>query len=169
MYSDFHLAEINIARALAPMDSPLMADFLPLIPPVNDLADRSDGFVWRLQSEYGDATGIRAFDDAAFLVNMSVWRDIESLRAFTYATDHLIPFRARRNWFEPPTFAHVALWWIPAGTIPTLQDGKDRLDLLAALGPTPHAFTFKQPFGPDGARLDPERGARRLIEPPLAP
>jgi hypothetical protein len=163
---ELHLAEINVARALTPLDAPEMADFVALIPGVNELADRSPGFVWRLQTEYGDATGIRAFDDAAMLVNMSVWRDLEALRAFTYASDHLVPFRARRRWFAPPTAPHMALWWIPAGTIPTLQEGKDRLDAVVANGPTPIAFTFKHAFAPDGTPLDPE--ARRL-EPPLPP
>ena len=164
---DFHLAEVNIAKALYPMNAPEMAEFRALIPPVNELADRSPGFVWRLQTEYGDATGIRAFDDEAFLVNMSVWRDLESLRAFTYASDHLIPFRARRKWFEAPTFVHMALWWVPAGTIPTLEEGKARLDAIAALGPTPHAFTFKQAFAPDGTPL--ERAERPALERPLSP
>jgi hypothetical protein len=149
----FHLAEINVARAIMPLDAPEMADFIALIPGVNELADRSPGFVWRLQTEYGDATGIQAFDDAAMLVNMSVWRDLEALRAFTYASDHLVPFRGRRRWFEPPTAPHMALWWIPAGTIPTLQEGKDRLDALVARGPTPLAFTFKQAFAPNGTPL----------------
>ena len=166
MPSGFLLAEINVARALMPLDDPRMADFIALIPGVNELADRSPGMVWRLQNEYGDATGIRAFDDNAMLVNMSVWRDFESLREFTYASDHLIPFRARRRWFEAPATPHMALWWIPAGTIPTLQEGKDRLDLVTAHGPTPHAFTFRQPFAADGRPMG--RDARPL-EPPLSP
>ena len=165
--NDWHLAEINVARALTPLDAPEMADFIALIPGVNQLAERSPGYVWRLQTEYGDATGIRAFDDAAMLVNMSVWRDVEALRGFTYASDHLIPFRARRRWFEVPSAPHVALWWIPAGTIPTLQEGKDRLDLITAKGPTSHAFTFRHAFGPDGAPL--ERDAPRVETPPLSP
>ena len=152
-----HLAEINVARALAPLDDPMLAPFMVQIAAVNELADRSPGFVWRLQTEYGDATGIQAFDDPRVLVNMSVWRDVDSLWRFTYDSGHLAPFRERRRWFEPPTQPHLALWWIPEGRIPTLDEGRARLEHLVAHGPTPFAFTFKQMFDEQGAPMSRER------------
>ncbi len=142
----YHLAQINIARMLAPLDDPRMAGFVDQLEPLNALADASPGFVWRLQDEAGDATSIRVFDDDRILLNMSVWESLETLQDYVYQSTHLAPLRERKQWFEVPDAPHLALWWIPAGHIPTPQEAKARLEHLRRHGPTPQAFTFKQAF-----------------------
>jgi hypothetical protein len=142
----FHLAQLNIARAKAPLDGPELAEFVAALDPVNALADESSGFVWRLQDEDGDATSIRAFDDDLMIVNMSVWESIEALWRFVYDSGHLEVMRRRREWFTRIASAHMVLWWIEAGAVPSLDEAKLRLEHLGAHGPTPHAFTFKHHF-----------------------
>jgi hypothetical protein len=119
-----------------------------LLEPVNALADDSPGFVWRLQTDDGDATGIRAFDDERILVNASVWESMEALWRFVYDGRHLDVMRRRREWFTRLGEAHMVLWWIPAGSIPTLAEMRERIEHLRAHGPTPYAFTFKRHFPP---------------------
>ena len=142
----WQLAQINIARFRAPIDSPLLAGFVEMLDPINALADVAPGFVWRLQTEEGNATSIHAFEDDLILVNLSVWASVEDLNAFVYRSPHFEVFGRRREWTEHMERAYVALWWIPAGTVPTVEEGKRRLDLLIERGPTPEAFTFKLPF-----------------------
>jgi hypothetical protein len=138
-----HLAQINIGRMLAPIDDPLMAEFVAQLAAINALADSTPGFVWRLQSESGDATSIKAYDDELIIVNMSVWESIESLREFAYKSSHAGVMRDRKRWFEKFDGPYMALWWIPAGHTPTPQEGKERLEYLRLHGETPHAFSFK--------------------------
>lgn len=142
----WQLAQINIARFRAPIDAPQLAGFVEMLDPINALADVAPGFVWRLQTDDGNATSIHAFDDDLILVNMSVWASVEDLNAFVYRSPHFEVFRRRREWTEHMEAAYLALWWIPAGTIPTVEEGKRRLDLLRASGPTPEAFTIKTTF-----------------------
>jgi hypothetical protein len=123
-----------------------MADFVALLDPLNAVADEAPGFVWRLQTEDGDATSIRPFDDDAVIVNMSVWESVEALWRFVYDGSHLEVMRRRREWFTRLAEAHLALWWIPAGSIPTVEDIRDRVEHLRAHGPTPYVFTFKRRF-----------------------
>ncbi|MEA2843064.1 MAG: hypothetical protein QOJ69_735 [Actinomycetota bacterium] len=151
MSETHHLAQANVARLLAPLDSPQLAGFVAGLKPVNELADRSPGFVWRLQTDEGDATSIRAFDDDMLIVNMSVWDSAEALADFTYRSDHRSVMRRRREWFEGATEAHLVLWWVPAGHVPDVEEAKERLDLLRRVGPSPAAFTFRAmyPFGED--------------------
>lgn len=144
----FHLAQCNVGRLRAPLDSPQLAGFVAALEPINKLADRAPGFVWRLQTEDGDATAIRAFEDDMLLVNMSVWESVESLAAFAYRTPHRDVMRQRRQWFEHLGEAYLVLWWVPAGTLPTVAEAKARLELLRRLGPSPEAFTFRAPFPP---------------------
>lgn len=148
MNNQYHLAQINIARAVAPLDDPQLQDFMDGLDPINALADEAPGFVWRLQAEDGNATSIRAFADQTILVNMSVWQDIESLRQYVYQSEHVAFLRRRKEWFEKFDGIFVALWWIPAGHIPTVAEAKNRLDHLAAQGETAYAFTFKKTFTP---------------------
>ena len=122
--SDWHIAQVNIALLRAPLDSPELEGFVSMLQSINALADASLGFVWRLQSETGDATGIRAFDDDRIIVNLSVWEAIEALGRFVFASRHIEVLRRRREWFEKMTEAHLALWWIPAGTIPTVAEAE---------------------------------------------
>ncbi|MER7753911.1 DUF3291 domain-containing protein [Kitasatospora sp. NPDC097643] len=142
------LAQVNISRMLEPLDSPLLADFVAALGPVNALADAADGFVWRLQESEGYATGFRIFDDEWLLVNLSVWRDAESLDAFVYSPDHRDVMKRRREWFARPVEAMVALWWVPAGHRPTPQEAQERLVLLREKGPTAGAFTRRESFAP---------------------
>jgi len=157
--SAFHLAQVNIGRWRVPSGHPdhaaSVADFMALLDPVNALADRSPGFVWRLQTEDGNATSIRPYDDPDIAINLSVWESLEALRDFVYATRHLDVMRRRREWFTRAAEAYVALWWVPAGTIPTVDEAKRRLELVRRAGPSPAAFTFRAPFpSPDaGARV----------------
>ena len=150
MSPDYHLAQVNISRLLAPLDSELLADFVAGLEPVNAVADSAPGFVWRLQTEDGDATAIRVFDDAELIVNLTVWTDLPSLGDFVYGTDHSAIMRGRRRWFARPTEAMTALWWVPAGTVPTPADAEQKLRLLRRLGPTSDAFTLRIPFPPPG-------------------
>jgi Domain of unknown function (DUF3291) len=147
----FHVAQINIARANAPTDSPDLAEFIAALEPVNALAESSPGFVWRLQDDAGDAIAIRVFDDDQIIINMSVWESIDALFEFAYRGHHADFFRRRREWFERFQAAHLALWWVPAGHAPTIDEARERLEHLETRGPTPFAFTFKRRFGPTRA------------------
>lgn len=131
---------------LAPVDDPLLAGFVSELDAVNASADQAEGFVWRLQSDSGNATDIQAFDDPMLLVNMSVWESIETLFEFTYKQQHLEIFRNRQKWFTKPEKAHLVLWWVTAGHIPTVEEGKEQLENLQANSPTSEAFTFKHRF-----------------------
>jgi hypothetical protein len=145
-----HLAQVNISRMKAPLDDPSMHAFVSRLAELNALADGSDGFVWRMQDGEGSGnTYLRAFDDDRIIVNMSVWESLEQLRAYTYSGPHAEILRQRRDWFEKFERVAVALWWIPVGHIPTLDEAKARLASLDERGPTPFAFTFKTLFPPD--------------------
>lgn len=144
----YHLAQINIARFRLPAADPANADFISNLDRVNALAELQPGFVWRLKGEGNNALDLHAFDDPNVAVNMSAWESIEALAAFVYRNEeHRAIMRRRREWFDAMDL-HMALWWIPAGSIPTIADGKCALGRLAQLGPTPDAFTFKRPFSP---------------------
>jgi heme-degrading monooxygenase HmoA len=141
-----HLAQVNVATLRFPLDGPELAGFVAQLEPINALADGTPGFLWRLQTEDGDATSIRPFDDERVIVNLSVWESLEALRGFVYASRHLDVMRHRREWFSRMADPYLALWWVPAGTIPTVAEAKERLELLAGQGPTAGAFTFRAPF-----------------------
>ena len=146
----FWLAQANIARMKAPLDDPAMAGFVSQLERINAVADASPGFVWRLQTEDGDATALRAFEDERILFNMSVWESLEALHAYVYRGEHVGPLRDRRLWFEPLEGPPLVLWWIEAGHTPTVEEAKERLRTLADTGPTPEAFTFRRPFPAPG-------------------
>ncbi|MCP4327358.1 MAG: DUF3291 domain-containing protein [Alphaproteobacteria bacterium] len=144
--TDFHLAQFNIARAMAPMDDPVMAEFVAKLNKINALADQAPGFVWRLQDDSGNATTIQAFDDPRLLINMSVWTSVDALFDYVYKSGHAAVMARRKEWFERFGDRHMVLWWVPAGHIPNLGEAKKKLGSLQTLGPTVHAFTFKQRF-----------------------
>jgi heme-degrading monooxygenase HmoA len=151
--SGFHLAQVNIGLPIEPVESELLRGFVEMLEPINALADAAPGFVWRLQTEDGDATAIRAFEDDRLIMNMSVWESMEPFAAFVFGPEHSAVMRQRRQWFVPMD-VYTTAWWIPAGTLPTPADAVQRLDLLRRLGPTPDAFTVKRPFPPpDGVAL----------------
>jgi len=143
----FQLAQINIARMIAPLDDPIMAEFVENLAGINALADVSPGFVWRLQSETGDATNLRPYDDT-ILVNISVWENPECLRDYAFRSQHVEIMRKRKQWFAKFVGAYTALWWIPAGAIPTVEEAKARLEYLRMHGESPYAFSFKKLFPP---------------------
>jgi hypothetical protein len=145
------LAQLNIGQIRHPLDHPQMQGFVSQLDYINAIADATPGFVWRLQTEDGDATAIRPFDDDTILVNMSVWESIDALYEYVYRSDHLKLLRERRQYFEPMQAAYVVLWWIAAGHIPTVGEAVARLEQLRLQGPGPGAFDFKHLFGSDGA------------------
>ena len=150
--SSYHLAQINVGRFLYNRDHPLNADFMNALDPVNAQADDASGFIWRLVGDGNDATDLVPDDsDPQLLVNMSVWRDVDTLGAFVYRNaDHLAFMRRRKEWFEKIEIFQ-ALWWVPAGHIPTVAEGMERVALLRERGPGADAFTFRQTFAaPDG-------------------
>jgi len=147
--ADHELAQVNIARLLAPLDDPQLADFVAKLDPVNAAAEGAAGFVWRLQTEDGNATAIRMYDDDWLIVNMSVWTSPEALLEFVYSEEHRAVLRRRREWFDRLTDATTALWWIPAGHRPTVTEAEVRLDHLRAHGPTPAVFTLRETYRPE--------------------
>ena len=154
--STFHIAQFNIAHMRAPLDDPVMAGFVEQLDYINSVADRAEGFVWRMQTDEGDSTAIRAYGDEPIIVNMSVWTSLEALHDYVYRSDHLGPMRQRKEWFVRSEGPSLVLWWIPEGTVPQVTDGKARLEHLAARGPAPMAFTFKKWFPPPGDTEDRE-------------
>lgn len=143
--SRYELAQLNIGVAKEPLDSPVMADFVGNLDRINALAESSPGFRWRLQTEEGDATALRPLDERT-LVNMSVWRDVESLTAYVYKSAHVEIMRRRREFFERMDQAFMVLWWVPKDHRPTVEEALARLELLRAKGPTAEAFTFRKAF-----------------------
>ena len=146
----YELAQVNIARLKAPLDTPLLKDFVDNLDPVNADADAAAGFVWRLQDEEGDATAIPVFGDP-WLINKSVWRDTDALTAFMYQGRHREMLSRRREWFERVEEAMTTLWWVPEGHRPTVAEAESRLLHLRTHGPTPYAFTLRTSFPPGGA------------------
>jgi hypothetical protein len=144
--SAYELAQLNIGIAKGPMDGSVMADFAANLDRINALADRSPGFVWRLQTEEGNATSIHAFEDENMLLNMSVWRDLESLSGFVYRSSHTEIMRRRREWFERMSEAYMVLWWVPKGHRPSIGEAVARLETLRRNGPCAEAFTFRNAF-----------------------
>jgi hypothetical protein len=144
---DYELAQLNIALMVAPLDSSVMADFVANLDKINALAERSPGYVWRLQTDDGDDTAERPFGED-YLINLSVWKDIESLYNYVYKSAHLEIMRRRKEWFERMREAYTVLWWVPTGHRPTVAEAKDKLEQLRFLGPSADAFTFKKPFPP---------------------
>ena len=157
----YHLAQLNIARLLAPVDSPLLAEFVARLDDINALADAAPGFVWRFQTEDGDATALRPYDDDQIIVNYSVWESPEALRDYVFTGGHAEVMRRRREWFSRMAEAYVVLWWIPAGHRPTMAEASEKLERLRQAGPTPEAFPFKRIFPPPG---EPEKQPAELLD-----
>ena len=147
----FNIAQLNVGRAVAPLDDAVMADFMNWLDEINALAARSPGFIWRLQGDNGNNTGLKVSADPLFIVNLSVWSSIDALYDFTYRSDHKTVFKRRHEWFERLGRPNTVLWWQPAGTQPSVDAALARLDRLTERGPAPDAFTFKQHFPPPGS------------------
>jgi len=135
----FQLAQINIAKMLAPLDNPVMKDFVDNLDRINMLAESSKGFIWRLKDESENATAVRIFDDA-------VWKDIDSLHQFAYKSDHVEIFKRKKEWFERMPVMHMALWYVPEGHRPTVEEAVKRLVHIRQHGETQYAFSFKKHF-----------------------
>lgn len=155
---EYHLAQINVALMRAPLDDPSMAEFAAALDQVNAIADQSPGFVWRLQSESGNATQIQAYSDPRMLVNLSVWQSVNQLKNYVYQSLHSEFFVRRRQWFEKYQGEHLALWWVPVGHLPTVEEGKAKLEHLSQHGDSATAFTFANPFPCPLERLNPVQG-----------
>jgi hypothetical protein len=159
---DYVIAQVNVGRLVAPLDSTQLSGFVAQLDPVNAVADDAPGFLWRLQTEDGNATALRAFEadaegaDGGVLVNMSVWESVQALADFVFGDAHLAVLRRRREWFERMTVAYTALWWVPRGHVPSIAEAEDRVKHLRLHGPTPHAFTLRQHFpAPDADDFEP--------------
>jgi hypothetical protein len=150
--SNFELAQLNVSRLKAPLDSPILADFVANLDRINLLADAADGFRWRLQTDAGDATSLRPFGDDV-IVNMSVWRDVDALIQFVYNSAHVGIMKRRREWFAHASEASAVLWWVPSGHRPLLAEAADRLERLRRHGPSATAFTFGRMFGVSDAAV----------------
>lgn len=149
----YHLAQMSVSLAKAPLDDPMMEGFVSQLKYINSVADEAPGFVWRLQTEEGDATGIRGYDDPLKLLNMSLWESVETLKEYVYRSDHAGPYRNARQWFNKLDGPTTVLWWVAKGHIPSVTEGVERLDYLAKMGPSPEAFTFRHAFPPPDAEV----------------
>jgi hypothetical protein len=147
--TQYHIAQLNTAHMRAPLDMPLMAGFAQQLDAINALADAHSGFIWRLTGEDPNDPAIRSLGDNR-LVNISVWRDIASLSDYAYRSDHAAALRRRSDWFFPQSQASLVLWWVSAGSIPTIAEAVQRLAHLREHGPSPHAFNFREQFPPAG-------------------
>ena len=136
-----HIAQLNIGRALHPLDDTRMASFMNALAAINAIADRSPGFVWRMADESGAGnTNTTYTDDPQQIVNMSVWRTAEDLEHFGWKTAHHRIYNQKHSWFEKPTLAIFVMWPVEEGHIPTLDEALQRLAHLRAHGSTDHAF-----------------------------
>ncbi|WP_409525747.1 DUF3291 domain-containing protein [Nitrincola sp. MINF-07-Sa-05] len=143
----YHIAQLNIAKLMAPLDSPQLSEFVANLDRINALAEASPGFLWRLQGEDGDATGIDFFGSDQ-IVNLSLWDSVEALHNYVYRSAHVEIMRRKNEWFHKLGEAHMVLWWVPAGHIPSVEEASNKLNMLRELGPTREAFTFKKAFPP---------------------
>ncbi len=143
-----HLAQYNVGRLLRPLDHESIVGFVDGLEPMNRLAEDSPGFIWRYQTEEGDATALRPYDDDQVIINFSVWTDPDALQAYAYKSEHGNYLRRRREWFQAHIESHFVMWWIPAKHTPTAQEADERLQHLREHGPTDQAFTFRTRFDP---------------------
>ncbi|HEU5155867.1 MAG TPA: DUF3291 domain-containing protein [Streptosporangiaceae bacterium] len=141
MSDRYHLAQANIIYAVDSLKSETLADFHEMAVVVDALARKTAGFVWRLESLFD-------LPENPYVLNISVWEDLESLRKFVYSGAHADSLKLRKKWFKPPKSAPSVLWWMPAGELPDNDEGMARLATLRARGPTPDAFTFRRSFPP---------------------
>jgi len=151
MNKPYHLAQVNIARMIARIDSPEMVDFVNNLDRINAIAEKSTGFIWRLKGDDNNATALRVFEDDFLIINMSVWESKEALFNFTYASQHAGVLKRKKEWFHKMTDRHMCLWYVEAGHEPSPQEAKKRLQYLNDHGESPYAFSFKQKFSAEDA------------------
>ena len=153
--NNFHIAEFNISRLKAPLDSPILKEFVDFLEPVNKFAEQSPGYIWRLAASDGQASSYLppTYEDEMIVTNLTVWKDIDSLKNFVYQTVHTYFLRSRKKWFDQVAEYQVVLWWDKEGYIPTVEEAKEKLTYLQEHGPTSQAFTFQVLFDSDGKPL----------------
>ena len=149
-----HLAQVNVGRLSAPLDSEQIRPFMELLAPSTPSPTPRPASSGACRRDAGDATGVRIDPDPQLAINLSVWESREALWDYVYRSPHLEVLRRRREWFDRHAQMHMALWWIEAGTLPTVDEALARVDHVRAHGPTPHAFTFKQAYEPDGTPVE---------------
>jgi hypothetical protein len=137
-----HLAEFNVARIRYPLDDPRMAGFVDNVDRVNRLAEKIEGFVWRLQDDSGHAMNMRVYDDPTILPNLTLWETPQALERFVWQTLHGRFYRRREDWFVPME-TPLVMWWLAAGELPTMTEGVARRDHLIAHGPGEYAFGWE--------------------------
>ena len=139
-----NLAQLNIATMLEPLDSERMADFVAQLADVNAAAEAADGFVWRLKDEDGPgATSYRLLDDDNIIVNLSVWRDLASLREFVLGqAGHRAALSRRREWFEKASSPTTVCWYVSDDHLPTLDEAEAMLMRLRTDGASEELFPF---------------------------
>lgn len=145
---DYHLAQLNVARLRRPLDAEENAEFVAALEPMNAIAEASPGFVWRLIDDTGQSSSfvdVPAIDDPLVIINLSVWRDLESLRHYVYKSGHSSYLRRRQEWFEPTTQPSTVCWWTPVGTVPDVADAYDRLERLRVDGPSADGWSLTRP------------------------
>ena len=150
--SKYQLAELNVAALKAPLDSPELKDFVDNLDRINALAEATPGFVWRLKGDGNDATSLRPLGDNV-IVNLSTWRDVDSLRHYVYKTAHVEILKRKREWFTRMADAYMTLWWVPEGHQPPVAEAVARLQHLRAHGATAEAFTFGEAFSAPDAKV----------------
>ena len=139
-----YLAQFNIIKLKAELDSPIIKEFRDFLAPVNALAEESSGFIWRLKDEGGDnATDIETpYEDKLIFVNMSVWKDYEYLKEYTYKTVHSYFLKNRKKWSDELAGHQAVMWYVAKDHIPTITEAKEKLDLLNQNGSGPNAFSM---------------------------
>jgi hypothetical protein len=142
----YYLAQINIAKLIEPIDSPLLEDFVGDLDRINKIAEESKGFIWRLEDESGNALNVNPFNNPTLIVNMSVWETVEDLKNFVYYSGHIEVFIKRAKWFEKMNTPHMALWWVRKDELPTAEDAKNKLLELENHGESQSSFSFKKLF-----------------------
>ncbi|MCL1594449.1 MAG: DUF3291 domain-containing protein [Actinomycetia bacterium] len=150
-----HLAQLNVGRLIDRADSATVSEFMNALAPINLLGEVSPGFVWRLADDDGAGAVDQRFpgheDDERFIVNLTVWTDVASLRHFATRSGHAMYLRRRLEWFEKPAEAMTVLWWVSEGHTPDVDEAADRLAQIRRDGATSDAFDMQTTFpDPEG-------------------
>ncbi|MDF1727130.1 MAG: DUF3291 domain-containing protein [Sulfitobacter sp.] len=141
-----HLAELNLGILKYDWDDPRVQDFVNGLALVNNVAMRSPGFVWMLPEEEMD----RLQNDPEgpmpshprLASTLSVWEDLASLKHFVWKTVHKRFYDRRGEWYDMGAVLRMALWWVPAGHLPTMAEAMERFRHLEAEGPSDYAFDW---------------------------
>jgi hypothetical protein len=136
-----HLVHANIAIMRAPLDDPIMAEFVAQADEIDTLAQGSPGFVSQpIPEDKGAVFSGRT------MLNLSIWESVESLERFTHQGLHAKALERQADWFLQSDNPNYVLYWALVGDLPTEREVKERLDYLEENGPTPYAFTFERSF-----------------------